>query len=95
MKAKNSKETKGNPELIEALEAIEKEKDISKDILIEAIQNSLLAACKDQFGKSDNVRVTLDENTGEFHVYQDKTVVEEVEDDTLQMSLIEAEASTV
>ena len=92
MKAKNSKETKGNPELIEALEAIEKEKDISKDILIEAIQNSLLAACKDQFGKSDNVRVTLDENTGEFHVYQDKTVVEEVEDDTLQMSLIAAEA---
>ena len=60
MKAKNNKTTtNGNPELIEALKAIEKEKDISKDILIEAIQNSLLAACKDQFGKSDNVRVNL------------------------------------
>ncbi len=93
MKAKNNKTTtNGNPELIEALKAIEKEKDISKDILIEAIQNSLLAACKDQFGKSDNVRVTLDEVTGEFHVYQDKEVVEEVEDDTLQISLVEAEA---
>ncbi len=92
MKAKNNKVTKGNPELIEALEAIEKEKDISKEILIDAIQNSLLAACKDQFGKSDNVRVTLDDVTGEFHVYQDKEVVEEVEDSNLQMSLVEAEA---
>ncbi len=92
MKAKNSKETKGNPELIEALNAIEKEKDISKDILIEAIENSLLAACKDQFGKSDNIRVFLDDVTGEFHVYQDKEVVEEVEDENLQMSLTEAEA---
>lgn len=82
---------KGNPELIEALIAIEKEKDISKEILLEAIENSLLAACKNQFGKSDNVRVNLDRETGEFHVYQDKLVVEEVEDATLQMSLTEAE----
>ena len=92
MKAKNSKTTNGNPELIEALEAIAKEKDISKEVLLEAIQNSLLAACKDQFGKSDNVRVILDETTGEFHVYQDKIVVEEVMDDTLEIALAEAEA---
>ena len=92
MRAKNSKTTNGNPELIEALEAIAKEKDISKDVLLEAIQNSLLAACKDQFGKSDNVRVILDETTGEFHVYQDKIVVEEVLDDTLEIALAEAEA---
>lgn len=83
---------KGNPELIEALNAIEKEKDISKEILLEAIENSLLAACKNQFGKSDNIRVVLDRETGEFHVYQDKEIVEEVEDDMLQMSLTEAEA---
>lgn len=82
---------KGNPELIEALNAIEKEKDISKDILLEAIENSLLAACKNQFGKSDNIRVNLDRETGEFHVFQDKTVVEEVEDAMLQMSVTEAE----
>lgn len=92
MRAKKTQTTKGNPELIEALDAIEKEKDIKKEILIDAIQNSLLAACKSQFGKSDNIRVTLDEKTGEFHVYQDKEVVEEVEDDTLQMSITEAEA---
>lgn len=82
---------KGNPELIEALKTIGKEKNISKEILLEAIENSLLAACKNQFGKSDNIRVSLDNETGEFHVYQDKEVVEEVEDATLQMSLTEAE----
>ena len=92
MRAKNSKTTNGNPELIEALEAIAREKDISKGELLEAIQNSLLAACKDQFGKSDNIRVVLDETTGEFHVYQDKVVVEEVLDDTLEIALAEAEA---
>lgn len=82
---------KGNPELIEALNAIEKEKDISKEILLEAIENSLVAACKNEFGKTDNIRVTLDRETGEFHVYQDKVVVEQVEDAMLQMSLTEAE----
>ena len=92
MRAKNSKTTNGNPELIEALEAIAREKDISKEVLLEAIQNSLLAACKDQFGKSDNIRVVLDETTGEFHVYQDKIVVEEVLDYTLEIALAEAEA---
>lgn len=82
---------KGNPELIEALNAIEKEKDISKEILLEAIENSLVAACKNEYGKADNIRVSLDRETGEFHVYQDKTVVEEVEDAMLQISLTEAE----
>ena len=82
---------KGNPELIEALNAIEKEKDISKEILLEAIENSLLAACKNQFGKSENIRVNLDRETGEFHVYQDKLVTEEPEDEMLHMSLTEAQ----
>ncbi len=82
---------KGNPELIEALNAIEKEKDISKEILLEAIENSLVAACKNEYGKADNIRVNLDRETGEFHVYQDKVVVEEVEDPMLHISLTEAE----
>lgn len=82
---------KGNPELIEALNAIEKEKDISKEILLEAIENSLVAACKNEYGKADNIRVNLDRETGEFHVYQDKVIVEEVEDRMLQISLAEAE----
>ena len=91
MKSKTVATEKGNPELIEALNAIEKEKDISKDILLEAIENSLLAACKNQFGKSDNIRVNIDRTTGEFHVFQDKEVVEQVEDKMLQISLTEAQ----
>ena len=82
---------KGNPELIEALNAIEKEKDISKEIVLVAIENSLVAACKNEYGKADNIRVNLDRETGEFHVYQDKVIVEEVEDAMLQISLAEAE----
>ena len=54
-----------NRELIEALEQIEKEKKISKSVLLEAIENSLLAACKNHFGKSDNIKVIIDNETGE------------------------------
>ena len=48
-----------NKELLEAMEVLEKEKNISKDTLIEAIENSLLTACKNHFGKADNVKVTV------------------------------------
>ncbi|MGN0505476.1 MAG: transcription termination factor NusA [Lachnospiraceae bacterium] len=79
-----------NKELIEALNQIEKEKDISKDILLEAIENSLLAACKNQYGKADNIKVSVNRETGAFSVYAEKEIVEEVEDDVLQISLAEA-----
>ena len=46
-----------NKELLEALEQVEKEKNISKETLLEAIENSLLTACKNHFGKADNVKV--------------------------------------
>ena len=45
-----------NKELMEALNILEKEKDISKDTMLEAIENSLLTACKNHFGKADNFR---------------------------------------
>ena len=67
-----------NKELMEALNQIEKEKDISKDILLEAIENSLLAACKNQYGKADNIKVAVDRETGAFSVYAEKEIVEEV-----------------
>ena len=79
-----------NKELLEALNQIEKEKDISKEILLEAIENSLLAACKNQYGKSDNIKVSIDRETGAFNVYAEKEIVEEVEDKALQISLAEA-----
>lgn len=81
-----------NKELIEALNALEKEKDISKDTLIEAIENSLITGCKQHFGKADNVKVKIDRETGDFYVYAEKTVVESVTDSVIEMSLAEAQA---
>lgn len=84
-----------NKELIEALNALEKEKEISKETLFEAIENSLLTACKNHFGKADNVKVEIDRETGDFLCYAEKTVVEsedQVEDPMLQMTLEEAKA---
>ena len=79
-----------NKELLEAMEVLEKEKNISKDTLIEAMENSLLTACKNHFGKADNVKVTVNPNTCDFAVYAEKAVVENVEDDCLEMSLADA-----
>ena len=79
-----------NKELIEALELLEKEKNISKATLLEAIENSLITACKNHFGKADNVRVNINPKTGDFAVFADKEVVETVEDPVLQVSLTEA-----
>ena len=93
MAARKTKSTKADrAELIEALNAIEKEKQISKDIILEAIENSLLAACKNQFGKSENIRVNIDRETGEVKVFADYEVVEDdmIEDDALQIGITEA-----
>lgn len=79
-----------NRDLIIALDELEKEKEISKDVILEAIENSLLAACKNHFGKADNIHVNIDRETGEVQVYAEKEVVEEVTDDVMQISLTEA-----
>ena len=79
-----------NTELLEALTILEKEKNISKEVLMEAIEQSLIQACKNHFGKADNVHVTIDHETCEFSVYADKTVVEVVEDPVMEISLSNA-----
>ncbi len=79
-----------NNELLEALNILEEEKNISKDTLLEAIENSLLTACKNHFGKSENIRVSINPETCEFHVFQEKTVVETVEDPCNEISLANA-----
>ena len=79
-----------NKELMEALDILEKEKNISKDTLLEAIENSLLTACKNHFGKADNVHVNINRETGDFAVYAEKIVVEEVEDPAEQIALEKA-----
>ena len=79
-----------NTELLEALECLEREKDISRETMLEAIENSLIIACKNHFGKADNVKVEMNHDTCEYKVYAEKTVVETVEDSVLQISLIDA-----
>lgn len=79
-----------NTELLEALDILEKEKSISKDTLLEAIEQSLLQACKNHFGKADNVKVNINSQTCDFGVYAEKTVVEEVTDSVTEISLINA-----
>ena len=82
-----------NKELMEALDILEKEKEISKDTLFEAIENSLVTACKNHFGKADNVKVEINRETCDFLVYAEKEVVEtgdDVEDDCLQITLEDA-----
>lgn len=78
-------------ELLQALTILEEEKNISKETLLEAIENSLVTACKNHFGKSDNIKVVIDPETCEFKVYQQKTVVETVEDNCLEISLANAQ----
>lgn len=79
-----------NTELLEALNILEKEKDISKETLLEAIENSLLNACKNHFGKADNVKVIMDRETCDYQLFAEKEVVEEVEDTLEQISLEDA-----
>ncbi len=79
-----------NKELIEALEILEREKNVSKATMLEAIENSLLTACRNHFGRADNIRVNIDPDTGDFSVIADKEVVEEVEEPAVQISLADA-----
>jgi len=79
-----------NTELLEALTILEKEKDISKETLLEAIENSLINACKNHFGKADNIVVRMDRTTCEYTVHAEKVVVEHVEDSVEEISLEKA-----
>ena len=80
-----------NRELMEALDILEKEKSISKDTLLGAIEQSLIQACKNHFGKADNVHVTINPDTCDFNVYAERTVVEYVDDPALEISLVDAQ----
>lgn len=81
-----------NTELLEALTILEKEKDISREILLDAIEESLIKACENHFGKADNIKVTMDRETCDYKLIQEKVVVEDVEDKVEQISLEDAKA---
>ena len=92
------KETKQNKsklidsnELIIALEDLEKEKGIKKDYMLESIETALVTAYKRNYdSNTENVKVTMNGETGEIHVYAEKEVVETVEDDKIQINLEDA-----
>lgn len=79
-----------NTELMEALDLLEKEKDISKETMMDAIENSLINACRNHFGKADNIKVIMDRESCDYSLYQEKTVVDEVMDPIEEISLAEA-----
>jgi N utilization substance protein A len=80
-----------NHEFMDALEQVEKEKGISKDILLDAIETALASAYKRDQKAAQSIEVRIDPDTGEFHVYTHKTVVEEVEDEKNEISLEDAQ----
>ena len=80
-----------NKELMDALDDLERDKNISKATLLDAIEQSLIQACKQHFGKADNVHVAINRETGDFSVLADRKVVEFVEDPAEEISLTEAQ----
>ena len=80
-----------NKELMGALDDLERDKNISKETLLDAIEQSLIQACKQHFGKADNVHVTINRETGDFSVFADRKVVEFVDDPAEEISLVEAQ----
>lgn len=79
-------------EIIDALNQLEREKSVSKELVMEAIEKSLVAACEKDYGKDVLVEAHMDRETGEIHVFRKKEVVEEVENDANQISLTQAKA---
>jgi N utilization substance protein A len=79
-----------NKEFLDALAELERTKGIKMDILLEALEDALISAYKKNYGSSQNVRVEINRETGDIHVYYRKEVVENVENDKIEMSLEEA-----
>lgn len=81
-----------NLELVGALNELEKERGISKEILFEAIEAAIVSAYKRNYGNTLNVRVDLNDRTGEIRVFARKDVVDEVLDEPNEISLADAQA---
>ncbi len=79
-----------NKEFINAIDDLVKEKGISKEALLEAIESALVSAYKKNYGTSQNVRVSIDNEDGDIMVWMGKNVVEEVEDEFAEIPLEEA-----
>ena len=89
---KKNKAQDNGQSFLEALKELGREKGIAPEILFDAIEAALISAYKRNFGSAQNVRVTLNRETGSYHVYAIKTVVEEVVNDVTEISLGQAKA---
>jgi len=76
-----------NAEFIEALNALEKERGIKKSVLLSAFESALIVAYKRNYNSTGNVRAEVDGDTGDYHIYASKTVVENVENPSQEISL--------
>lgn len=81
-----------NEDFISALDELENERGIKKEVLLDAIENALISAYKRHFGITQNARVTIDDKSGEVKVFAEKTVVDDVFDDSFEISLEDAKA---
>lgn len=79
-------------EIIDALNQLEKEKNISKEVIMDAIEKSLISACEKDFGKDAVIDVSMDRITGNISVFQKKLVVDEVLNEVNEISLNQATA---
>jgi len=77
-------------ELFDALDQLEKEKGITKETLLDAIEAALITAYKKNFGSSQNVKVVIDRENGSVKVFSRKEVVENVENELFEIGLDEA-----
>jgi N utilization substance protein A len=85
-------EEKMNKDFIRAVDELEKEKGIPKEVVIEAIETALISGYKKNYGKAGNVKVEIDTDTGDYKIYSERVVVEEVEDDGIEIDLEKAKS---
>ena len=90
MARRTTKAKDNGQEFLETLHELSRERSIDEEFLFEAIEAALITAYKRNFGSAQNVRVTLSRDTGTYHVYAIKTVVEDVADDITEISLAQA-----
>ena len=87
-----------NTELKAAMEALEREKNISQDTLFDAIEAALVTACRNNFGRTENMKVLVDRDTFEYKVTAEKEIVptkDDVMDDQIEIALEDARAQHI
>ena len=90
MARRTTKAKDNGQEFLETLRELSRERGIDEEFLFEAIEAALITAYKRNFGSAQNVRVTLSRDTGTYHVYAVKTVVEDAADEITEISLAQA-----